>query len=172
MNTGEKISFQRKQHGLSQQALAERLDISRQAVSRWETNEALPDTEKIIRLAKIFGVSTDYLLLDEINSPNPAYENQGNRPTEESHSSLIRARQRKFRTAISVFIFAFGLVSLIASLIAAAFYSRGLTEWYTDLGKFGMTVFHSPWGTLILVCALLSAAGCTLIYREYKRTDI
>ena len=44
---GTKISFCRKKAGLSQEALATRLNISRQAVSRWETGEAVPDTEKI-----------------------------------------------------------------------------------------------------------------------------
>lgn len=63
---GTKISFCRKKAGLSQEALATRLNISRQAVSRWETGEAVPDTEKIVQLSRLFQVSTDYLLLDEI----------------------------------------------------------------------------------------------------------
>ncbi len=175
MNTGEKISFQRKQNGLSQQALADELEISRQAVSRWETGEAVPDTEKIIRLAKIFNVNTDYLLLDEITSPYAICEQQTEQDRREytaDNSALIRARQRKFRTAISVFIFGFGLASLITSIIATAFYAKGITEWYTDLGKFGTTVLHSPWGLLILFCAVLTITGAYLIYREYRRTDI
>ena len=73
---GTKISFCRKKAGLSQEALATRLNISRQAVSRWETGEAVPDTEKIVQLSRLFQVSTDYLLLDEIKEPltgqNPA----------------------------------------------------------------------------------------------------
>ena len=73
---GTKISFCRKKAGLSQEALATRLNISRQAVSRWETGEAVPDTEKIVQLSRLFQVSTDYLLLDEIEEPltgqNPA----------------------------------------------------------------------------------------------------
>ena len=66
---GTKISFCRKKAGLSQEALATRLNISRQAVSRWETGEAVPDTEKIVQLSRLFQVSTDYLLLDEIKEP-------------------------------------------------------------------------------------------------------
>ena len=60
---GSKISFCRKRAGMSQEELADRLDISRQAVSRWETGQAVPDTEKIIQLSRLFHVSTDYLLL-------------------------------------------------------------------------------------------------------------
>lgn len=63
---GTKISFCPEKAGLSQEALATRLNISRQAVSRWETGEAVPDTEKIVQLSRLFQVSTDYLLLDEI----------------------------------------------------------------------------------------------------------
>ena len=64
MILGEKISALRKQRGLSQEDLALMLTITRQAVSRWEQNESIPDVENITRLSTIFGVSTDYLLKD------------------------------------------------------------------------------------------------------------
>ena len=69
MVIGNKISSCRKKAGLSQKALTTKLNISRQAVSRWETGDAIPDTEKIILLIKLFNVSIDYLLLDEIEKP-------------------------------------------------------------------------------------------------------
>jgi len=75
---------------MSQEALAAKLNISRQAVSRWETGEAVPDTEKVIQLSKVFHVSTDYLLLDEIEEPL-ADENLANiqtDPTKEKGSHL------------------------------------------------------------------------------------
>mgnify|MGYP001392023074 CR=1 FL=1 len=65
MTIGEKIALRRRSAGLSQEALAAQLGVSRQAVSRWETNESLPDTEKILQLCRIFGVSSDDLLLDK-----------------------------------------------------------------------------------------------------------
>lgn len=58
----------RKEHNLSQEALAERLGISRQAVSKWERAEASPDTDNLIMLAKLYGVSLDALLLLEETS--------------------------------------------------------------------------------------------------------
>lgn len=63
----------RKQNGLSQEALAEKLGISRQAVSKWERAEASPDTDNIILLARLYGVSLDELLQteDEIPRPDP-----------------------------------------------------------------------------------------------------
>jgi len=67
MTFGRKLQWQRKKNGLSQEALAERLDVSRQAISKWEQDGALPDAANIVRIARLFGVSTDYLLLDEID---------------------------------------------------------------------------------------------------------
>lgn len=65
MTLGDKISFLRKQHSWSQETLAEKLNISRQSVSKWESNASVPDLDKIIRLSEIFQVSTDYLLKEE-----------------------------------------------------------------------------------------------------------
>ena len=64
MTLGEKIISLRKQRGLSQEELAITLGISRQAVSKWETEDATPDTDKVIALADYFNVTTDWLLRD------------------------------------------------------------------------------------------------------------
>ena len=66
MILADKISMLRKQNGWSQEELAEQLGISRQSVSKWESGNAIPDLDKIIKMSKIFGVSTDYLLKDEM----------------------------------------------------------------------------------------------------------
>ena len=58
--------FYRKRAGLSQEALANRLHVSRQAVSKWETGEAVPELNKIVALAKEFGITMDELLLENI----------------------------------------------------------------------------------------------------------
>ena len=65
MKLNEKIYTCRKRAGLSQEALADRLGVSRQAVSKWETGEAEPEIGKLRLLAKEFGVSTDWLLTEE-----------------------------------------------------------------------------------------------------------
>ncbi len=64
MALSEKIMNLRKKNGWSQEELAERLDISRQSVSKWESGESIPTLEKLIRISEIFEVSTDYLLKD------------------------------------------------------------------------------------------------------------
>ena len=62
MTLGEKLQRLRKARGMSQEELAAQMGVSRQAVSRWELNIALPDTENVVRLSELFGVTTDYLL--------------------------------------------------------------------------------------------------------------
>lgn len=66
MKIADKIINERKKMGWSQEDLAERLSVSRQSVSKWEGAQAVPDLQRIIDMATLFGVSTDYLLRDEI----------------------------------------------------------------------------------------------------------
>ena len=66
MILADKIIEQRKKNGWSQEELAERMNVSRQAVSKWEGAQSMPDLEKILALSRLFGVSTDYLLRDEV----------------------------------------------------------------------------------------------------------
>lgn len=68
MTFGEKLQKFRARAGLSQDQLAELLDVSRKSVSKWERNEAMPEAEKIVRISRQFGVSTDYLLLEELDA--------------------------------------------------------------------------------------------------------
>lgn len=65
MTLGEKLVQLRKVRGMSQEALAAQIAVSRQAVSRWESGDTLPDVENILQLSRIFGVTTDYLLREE-----------------------------------------------------------------------------------------------------------
>ena len=68
MTFGEKLKFLRKQKGFSQERLSQQLTVSRQAISKWELGESLPDTENVIQLSKLFSVSIDFLLNDNICS--------------------------------------------------------------------------------------------------------
>ena len=69
MILADKIIENRKQNGWSQEELADRLGVSRQSVSKWEGAQAVPDMKKIIQMSELFGVSTDYLLIDDIEEP-------------------------------------------------------------------------------------------------------
>ena len=66
MILADKIIRLRKRNGWSQEELAAKMNVSRQAVSKWEAAQTTPDLEKILQLGNLFGVTTDYLLKDEM----------------------------------------------------------------------------------------------------------
>jgi transcriptional regulator with XRE-family HTH domain len=68
MILADKIIELRKKNGWSQEELAEKLSVSRQSISKWESAQSVPDMGRILRLSELFGVSTDYLLKDELEA--------------------------------------------------------------------------------------------------------
>lgn len=72
MTFGERLYQLRKEKKMSQEELAERLEVSRQSVSRWENGSAAPDFDKTVRISEIFGVTTDYLIKGEVQAPASA----------------------------------------------------------------------------------------------------
>ena len=72
MILADKIIDLRKKAGWSQEELAEKLGVSRQSVSKWEGAQSVPDMNRVIELAQLFGVSTDYLLIDSMEAPEGA----------------------------------------------------------------------------------------------------
>lgn len=70
MAFSDKLLNLRTQYGYSQEALAEQLNVSRQAISKWELGTALPDTDRVIAISNFFEVSTDYLLKDSYRLNN------------------------------------------------------------------------------------------------------
>ena len=89
MTLGEKIQTLRKQKGLSQEQLAEKITVSRQAVSKWELSESFPDVDNIVQLSNIFDVSTDYLLRN--GAAASIDDSQKEKPAAESTVSAKRA---------------------------------------------------------------------------------
>ena len=65
MTLGDKLSKLRKENNYTQEQLADVLGVSRQAISKWESNITYPETDKLVRMSKLFHCTTDYLLLDE-----------------------------------------------------------------------------------------------------------
>ena len=72
MNMSDRIQYLRKSKGLSQEELADKVGVSRQAVSKWESEQSTPDIEKIIIMSEIFEVTTDYILkgVEPVNMTN------------------------------------------------------------------------------------------------------
>lgn len=69
----EKLKENRKKLGLSQEALAEKLNVSKQTVSKWESGISMPDIENLVKLSNLFNISTDYLLKDRKSDSDFSY---------------------------------------------------------------------------------------------------
>ncbi len=87
MSLGNKLAEARKKQNLTQEQLAERLGVTRQAVSRWESDTAYPETDKIVRMAQILEVSCDYLLQDGVDEKG--------KPVTPTVTRLLRQAQGK-----------------------------------------------------------------------------
>lgn len=103
MTFGEKIQNLRKEAGLSQEELSYQLGVSRQAISKWERDNGYPETEKIIRMSKIFNVTLDYLLNEEDTQIPKDVTEQGIYVSREMADGFLLYQKRKFlKIAIAV----------------------------------------------------------------------
>lgn len=97
MTTGEKIAALRRDHKLSQEALGEKLGLSRQAVSKWEADQAVPTMDNLMELSRLFGVPVDTLLRPDAPFPAaPAEENSTDAPAapETPHKGVSPSREK------------------------------------------------------------------------------
>lgn len=103
MTFGEKIQKLRKEVGLSQEELAYQLDVSRQAISKWERDNGYPETEKIVRMSKIFHVTLDYLLNEEETQTQVPKAERGIYVSREmADGFLLYQKQKYLKVAIAV----------------------------------------------------------------------
>lgn len=89
MQIGIKIAKARQEKGITQTELADKMSVTRQTVSRWETGAAVPDIEKVASLAKILQVSCDYLLMDNI-SENDGISLPDSNPSSQNEDSITK----------------------------------------------------------------------------------
>lgn len=89
MTLGEKIQTLRKQAGLSQEALAEQVCVTRQTISKWELDQSTPELELLARLSDIFQVSTDYLIKPELVQPGQQPARNKRHPPEKLRPLLL-----------------------------------------------------------------------------------
>ncbi len=96
MELGIKISQARREQGITQVELAEKMSVTRQTVSRWESGAAYPDIEKVVDIAKILHVSCDYLLMTDSNkNESPINENDGNQTSSTTVTRLLATLEGK-----------------------------------------------------------------------------
>lgn len=153
----DKLIDLRKKNGWSQEELAEKLNVSRQAVSKWEGAQSVPDMSRIIQLSELFGVSTDYLLKDNIEQTEPVQENDepGSCRTvsmEEANTFLTIKEENSRRVALAVMLCILSPVALILLGGAQAF---GLLNWSEEVAG-GI-------GLIILMLMVIPAVGLFII---------
>lgn len=182
MKLSEKICYCRKKAGMSQEALAARIGVSRQAVSKWETGEAEPELGKLRLLAEAFGVSADWLLSEAEPQPEPTAEPSPEPPEYSSGidrlPGVIGKLIRRYGWLAGVYL-AFGgfAMTLVGCLARSA--TRRMFQVFPDMG--GTTgdmmqqfTANNPvtWmGSVILVLGiLLMLAGILLAIILKKRS--
>ena len=122
MTLGEKIRTLRKNAQLSQEALAEQLDVSRQAVSKWENDNGLPETEKLIKMAKLFHVSLDTFINDAEDiapsaSAASAEDEQLSLAAAEGYLDFRCHRCQRVGLAVLLLIASLGLTFFLSDLV-------------------------------------------------------
>lgn len=106
MILADKIVAMRKKSGWSQEELAEKMEVSRQAVSKWESAQTVPDLNKILQLGKLFGVTTDYLLKDELELEECSGVDSALRRVtlKEANEFLTQRERASVRIALATFL--------------------------------------------------------------------
>ena len=172
MTFSEKISALRKQKGWSQEELAEKLMVTRQAVSKWESAQSMPDLDKLVQLSEALGVSTDYLLKDEQaqSAPVPATAEQTVKPrhvTQEEAKRFLQLQMAAIpKTTLGVALCVWSPIALIGLPVLRSTFNWGFPE--EICSGIGLCVL------LVMVAAgvaLLLTAGGTLREFEYLERE-
>lgn len=116
MNFGEKLFELRKEKNLSQEEVADQLNVTRQTVSKWETNQSTPDFDKIVPLCELFGISTEELLTGKkLKEKNTQDVNQEVEEKKEPTREEIRKKSAEV-VSTSVFIYIVAVALLIIAI--------------------------------------------------------
>lgn len=164
MTLGNKLQKLRKERGMSQEKLAEELKVTRQAVSKWELDAALPDTANIIALSRLFGVSTDYLLKDKA----------GDEPgTETNNRALLGKRLAGIicgATGAACFFIIYIISRFVPVMTPIRYYNNGewMISWYSDHTEVSFRYFVSEYKLwlLLVLSVLLVLAGLVLVFEK------
>ena len=169
MILADKIIRLRKKNGWSQEDLADKMNVSRQAVSKWEGAQTIPDLEKILQLSILFGVSTDYLLKDEIEDEE--LTNDSSSDTTIKRISLVEANayleQRKkasWRIALATFLCILSPITLIVLTMLSELPNAIVTE--ATAGAVGLTVLFA-----FILCAVPLYIYCGFKNQPYEFLD-
>lgn len=168
----DKLIELRKRSGWSQEELAEQMNVTRQSVSKWEGAQAVPDLEKMLRLAQLFGVSTDYLLKDELEAPELDLGGETASPlrrvTMEEANAFLAAKTATARPiALGVFLC---ILSPVCLLLLAAMSEQPSSGFSEGLAVgLGLTVLL---GMVVMAVAIFVSSGSKTSRFEYLEKEI
>ena len=164
MTFGEKLQALRKARGWSQEELATQINVSRQALSKWESGASVPDTENVVALSRLFGVSTDYLLLE--NGETTAQAAPTAAPSAESKWPIMRI------------VWLFTMILAILGKIALRIWASTLppTDVYNAMGwvetRTGMRnlieTYDISWLVFLTWFLLLLGLAGTVLYKQLR----
>ena len=128
MILADKIITLRKKNGWSQEELAEKVGVSRQAISKWESAQSVPDLDKILRMSELFGVTTDFLLKDEMETEEYTGSTEEDSPLrsvsmEQANAYLAFKRSAAAKIAFGVLLC---ILSPICLILLAGFADQGM----------------------------------------------
>ena len=169
MILADKIIRLRKKNGWSQEELAEKMNVSRQAVSKWESAQTIPDLEKILQLGVLFGVTTDYLLKDEIEDEE--FSNDDSSDTmvkkisiEEANTYLEQRKRASWRIALATFLCILSPIALIVLTTLSGLPNPIITE--TTASAVGLIVLFA-----FILCAVPIYIYCGFKNEPYAFLD-
>ena len=169
MILADKIIRLRKKNGWSQEELAEKMNVSRQAVSKWESAQTIPDLEKILQLGTLFGVTTDYLLKDEIEEEE--FSNDSSSDTtvkkisiEEANTYLEQRKSASWRIALATFLCILSPIALIVLTTLSGLPNPIITE--TTASAVGLIVLFA-----FILCAVPIYIYCGFKNEPYAFLD-
>jgi len=169
MILADKIIRLRKKNGWSQEGLAEKMNVSRQAVSKWESAQTVPDLEKILQLSILFGVTTDYLLKDEIEDEELTNDTSSDTTVkkismEEANEYIAQRKKASWRIALATFLCILSPIALIVLTMLSELPNAIITE--ATASAIGLTVFFA-----FILCAVPIFIYCGFKNQPYEFLD-
>lgn len=166
MSLGQTICRLRSQKGLSQSQLADQLGVSRQSVSKWETDASAPDLDNLVKLHELFGVTMDQLILDEAASPQ----------TEPAVPAPVCPQAVPARILVCLLLFGIGALALVLCtlqgdpvaglILAVPFFIPALICIYAKK-RWALWCGWSVYGTLYLAAVMFTRFSSSLFFWKF-----
>ena len=152
MALSKKLYELRKKSGLSQEQLAEQLGVSRQAVSKWESDKAVPESDTLISISQYFNVTLDYLMKENESVSEPVTEKE---------ETQTNSKSRREKRIIGLIVCLIGIVCLLIWGIVSIFLPSAADQ----IGTSSMITINGN-GIFLIICLTAIIAGAVLLLKS------